>query len=260
MHHPTSARRPAWRSLCAVLAPLLLLAAGLPALAQAPELERMAVAGVADLRARLEVVRVDGAAMRSISPDLAMLFGLKALDIAYKEPARFRAEARVGLLVIDGSTLYYRVPQLGIKRRTDLGADLHRRHSLFDLGLLTRAKLEQLEGRRLRSEALHGVAAEVFELRYRADREVRYVAWLDPVRRVTLRRQWFDRSNRLKGTFDYLDVSEAAPGIFVPRKIEVRTAAGSLAGVAVYSDVVVNGGLADALFELPADAPARPGG
>ncbi|MCX6360805.1 MAG: hypothetical protein NT029_13405 [Armatimonadetes bacterium] len=255
-----STRRPArWPRVALSALALHCVACGI-AVAQTPELAEMAVAGVTDLRARLEVTRVDGAAMRTISPDLAMLFGLKALDIAYKEPSRFRAEARVGLLLVDGAALYYRVPQLGIKRRTDLGADLHRRHSLFDLGLLTKAKLEQLEGRRLRSEVVRGVEAQVFELRYRADREVRYLAWLDPVRKVTLRRQWYDRSSRLKGTFDYLDVSEAAPGICVPRKIEVRTAAGALAGVAVYSDVVVNGGLADALFEIPADAPARPGG
>ena len=260
MYVRTAFRRTARPSLYALAALACSFAFRLPAVAQAPELERMVVTGVADLRARVEVTRVDSAAMRSVSPDLAMLFGLNALDIAYKEPSRFRAEARVGLLVVDGATLYYRVPQLGIKRRTDLGADLHRRHSLFDLGLLTRAKVDQMDGRRVRTEVVHGVEAQVHELRYRADRDTRYIAWLDPVRKVTLRRQWFDRSNRLKGTFDYLDISEAAPGVYVPRRIEVRTATGSLAGVAVYSDVIVNGGLADALFEIPADAPARSGG
>jgi hypothetical protein len=142
---------------------------------------------------------------------------------------------------------YLRVPQLGLKKRDDMGAELGKRHSLLDVGVITPSRLEQMRARFLRTEALNGVSMPVFEVSFTHDNGARYLLWVDPSKKLVARRRWLD-SGGVRATFDYLEPAEAAPGIWIPTRIEVRNDAAALAGSTVYRDLKVNRDPDDALF------------
>lgn len=215
-----------------------------------PDLASMAVSGVRDLEASVTVVKADLVQLEKINKDFGIAYRLREVTIRYKEPDKFRMDSRLGMLVVNGSVRYLRVPQLGLRRRDDVGDSLSRRHSLLDLGLITVDRLDQISAKYLRSETVHGRTTHAFELKLKGTDGDRYIVWVDPERKVIARRRWMDAQGATRATFDYLEPREAAPGIWLPTRIEVRNPAGELAGATAYKEIKVNQDPADDLFAI----------
>jgi outer membrane lipoprotein-sorting protein len=228
----------------------------------APTLADMAVSGVRDLEASVTVVSADLDALEKINKDFAIMYRLREVTFLFKEPDKFRMDSRLGVMIVNGPIRDLRVPQLGIRRRDEIGTMLARRHSLMDLGLITVSRLDQLTAKYLRTETLRGVSACVFEITFKEPESVgpsrsaaaasrdRYVVWVDPGRKVILRRRWLAAGGEVRAVFDYLDALEAAPGVWLPRRIEVRNAFGALAGATVYKDIKINQSPDDSRFVI----------
>jgi len=239
------------------------------ATSQPPSLADLAVSSVRDLEASVSVVHADLPALEKINKDFGIAYRLREVTIRYKEPDKFRMDSRIGVMIVNGPTRYIRVPQLGIRRRDDVGAALSRRHSLLDLGLVTTDAAARLTSRHLRSEKLRDVNAYVFEAAPKpsaadgagadpaASSKDRYLLWIDPNRRTVIRRQWLDENGDIRATFDYLEPREVEPGVWMPTKIEVRNMAGALAGVTVYKDIKINRSPADSLFAIEGASGSR---
>lgn len=213
------------------------------------DLAACTVNGVRDLEARVSVEKADLPQLEKINKDFGVLYRLREVTIRYKDPDKFRMDNRLGVFIVNGSTRYIRVPQLGLRRRDEMGAELGRRHSLLDIGILTPARLEQMRWRYVRTEMLQGRSLPTFEIRFGDGDTSRYVLWMDTRRKYLVRREWLDSEGKVRATFDYLQPVEVLPGVWIPTRIEVRNAEGILAGATAYRDLKVNLDPPDSLFE-----------
>lgn len=251
--------RPLW---LACLAIGLVLAAQRAELESPPALADIAISTVRDLEASVSVTHADLPALEKINKDFGIAYRLREVTIRYKEPDKFRMESRIGVMIVNGPTRIIRVPQLGIRKRDEVGEALSRRHSLLDLGLVATGAVARLDATYLRSETLGEVRAHIFEVRPKpspADGATappaaasgdRYLLWVDPVRKIVLRRRWVDDDGSVRATFDYLEPREVGPGTWMPTKIEVRNGAGVLAGATTYRDIKINRSPSDTLFAI----------
>ncbi len=217
-----------------------------------PTIEDLASTNVLDLQATVQVSKADSMALEQINRDFALAYKLLrgATTLTYKDPNKLRLKNRIALVVYNGATRYINFPPLPAARK-EVGDAPTRRYSLLDIGLLTKAGLGSSMSRHLRDEMLDGVPTSVYEMTFRDDDSTRYVVWVHPTRQITLKREWYDSADKLKATFAYKDALEIAPGIWAPTSLEIRNGSGALAGTMKYTDIKVNQGLMDDLFNIP---------
>ena len=246
--------------LVSVLITPLLRAYALRAQSPSPELASLAVSSIQDLEASVTVIHADLPALERINKDFGIAYRLREVTIRYKEPDKFRMESRIGVMIVNGPTRFIHVPQLGLRKRDEVGESLSRRHSLLDLGIVTTEGIARLDARHLRAEELRGIHTLVFAATPKppaASRgsapgveKDRFLLWIDPHRKNVMRKRWMGNDGRVRATFDYLDPIEIAPGVWTPTKIEVRNGEGVLAGATKYRDVKINQSLPDTLFAI----------
>lgn len=233
------------------LSSLLACAAALP---EAPRLEQMAMAPLADLQARVAVLKAEPDELKKINRDFQLIYRLKDVVMRYKEPNKFRMDGRIGqeaaLFIVNGPTRLYSVPKLRLSRKDNLGTALSKRYSLLEIGLVGRRELALTQSRFLRSETLDGASAHVFEIRYRGDDSARYVVWIDARTHVLLKREWYNGEGQLRASFVYQNAQEVQPGLWIPTRMEIRNSDGMVAAITAYSDLQVNRGLDDSLFDI----------
>jgi outer membrane lipoprotein-sorting protein len=217
--------------------------------AGAPQLDQLAALNLSDLEARVKVLRADQAELGKINRDFGLAYMLKDITMRFKEPNKLRMEGSIGSIVMNGSARHFRVPALHLSKRDDLGESPGRRYTLLDVGLLTRSSAAAVDGHYLRDEKVGEIETRVFEAAYRGDTANKYVLWVDPKTHVVAKREWLDGEGKLKATFLYQAPTEVSPGVWVPTRVEIRNRDDAVAAVTSYSEVKVNQGLSDSLFE-----------
>ena len=217
---------------------------------QPPQLAQVVASDLKDFQATVKVVKADRSELNKINRDFGMAYSLRDLTMRYKEPNKLRMEGSVGWLIFNGSTRYFRVPQLKLTKRDDLGDSPGKRYSLFDIGLLSPSALSSIESKYLRAESCDGIPSQVFEASYRGDDTSRFTVWIDPEKRVILKRAWYDGAGKLKAVFRYQEHRELRPGLYAPTRLEVRNGEDAVAGVTSYTDLKYNEGLDDSLFAI----------
>ncbi|MDH7568042.1 MAG: hypothetical protein QHJ73_00450 [Armatimonadota bacterium] len=206
---------------------------------------------IQDLHAKATLTEAHLPALRQIGKDYANAYRFREMDVYFKEPDRIRFEMRAyGLAftyVINGNTKHTLVPQLGIRQTSDIRTRPQTCQNSMELGFVTPSALRDYTTQFLRRDGKQ----LLFELRFRqADlRRKKTLLWVDPVRQILTRRELYHDDGTLKARFTYADPVEAKPGIWIPRRIAVYNAAGERGGVTLYTEIEVNTGLADALFE-----------
>jgi hypothetical protein len=90
----------------------------------------------------------------------------------------------------------------------------------------------------------------VFELWFTDEPNSRHhFVWMDPEKRIILRRDVHHRSGGLKMRFLLKEPKKVA-GVWVPTRVEVLNAEGRLGAVTRYTSVKVNTGLSESLFRI----------
>jgi len=192
--------------------------------------------------------------LRKINEDFANAYRFKTMQAYYKEPLMMRLESEVMsrklTYILNGGIKLVSAP--GKKIREDVSNSPGKRQTLMDFGLLTPALMKQMRARFLKEDKLNGKAMFVFELGWAKgdDNTTRHHVWIDPQTKVTMKRVWYDRLGKLAATFEYKDPVEAAPGIWVPTKVEVYNSSNRFGGRTVQSNIQVNKGLSESLFTL----------
>ena len=216
---------------------------------------------IQDLQATLTVTQSDTKELDKIGKDFSVVYRLKNIALYYKSADRLRMEgsSRVygdALLISNGPAVFYAVPRLRIRKTDDLTDAPGRRQSLLELaGVLSPETLKLMRGEFVKCNSLDGKPdgkmTEIYDLKYAGKPTgPRYRVWVDPVTRVTLRREWYDSSNKLRATFAYMEPQEIAPHIWLPAKCEVRNSDGGLAATLTIKDAKINQKLGDDLFEI----------
>jgi outer membrane lipoprotein-sorting protein len=240
--------RPRARHLFACALTWLSLFAG--ARPEPPELGQIVASDLKDFQTTVKVVKADRAELNKINRDFGLAYSLRDLTMRYKEPNKLRMDGSIGWLVFNGSTRFFRVPQLNLAKRDQLGDSPGKRYTLFDMGLLTPSALAVIESKYVRSEACDGVSAHLFDMAYRGDDTSSFKVWVDPVRRTVIKRAWYDGEGKLKAVFHYQEHKQLQPGLWAPTRVEVRNGEDAVAGITTYSDLKYNQGIEDSLFTI----------
>lgn len=206
-----------------------------------------------DLRATVKQQTANQRELEKINRDFANSYRIKQMTARYKEPSKMRLESKVGVVnvvyIINGN--HKHVSAGPIKTTDDISNAPGKRQSLMDFGILTPGFMKLVNAKFLRYDHEGGVRYPVFELTWaNSDDTSKHIVWMDGKTRTVVKRQWYNQEGKLMAIFYYKNPVEAAPGIWIPTRVEVYNAEGKLGGVTTYVDLHVNEGLPDSLFQF----------
>lgn len=206
-----------------------------------------------DLRATVKQQTANQRELEKINRDFANSYRIKQMTARYKEPSKMRLESKVGVVnvvyIINGNRKH--VSAGPIKTTDDISNAPGKRQSLMDFGILTPGFMKLVNAKFLRYDHEGGVRYPVFELTWaNSDDTSKHIVWMDGKTRTVVKRQWYNQEGKLMAIFYYKNPVEAAPGIWIPTRVEVYNAEGKLGGVTTYVDLHVNEGLPDSLFQF----------
>ncbi|MFQ3668845.1 MAG: hypothetical protein SNJ74_00020 [Fimbriimonadaceae bacterium] len=209
-----------------------------------------------DASMQARIVQTDFRELREISSDFGNQYRFRSIRIWVAEPMRLRLEAQVEdtnvTYILNGFRQSARIPRLGINSRQDLSRSPGRLQTVFDFGILTPSLLENLfDAEFVRNDRATGNL--VFDIRYKPELNdsSRHRIWVDPERRIVTRREWYGQGSRprLRAIFLYQN-PVLAGGIWLPTRVEVRSANNRVAGITEYIDYRVNQGIPEERFRL----------
>ncbi len=191
-------------------------------------------------------------AMEKIESNYARLYDFQSARVYYKEPDKLRIEGKLGMVkfeyICNGSLKIVRAPAIRFTNRKDYSNDPAKLQDALDIGLVTTSLW-----RHRRIEVLDDPEASSngeIKVRLRWPKgEVAHIIWLDA------KDLWLKRFEKraADGTLifrvNYSNPRKVGNVIWIPTTIDVYTSDGEKAGSTEYSDIKVNTGLADSLFE-----------
>ena len=215
-----------------------------------PSLEQFATSNISDFKASVVVDMANEQKLQKINRDFAIIYRLKKLNIYYKDPDKLRMENKFALMIINGDSRYYQIPMFGIKRTDHISSDMSQKHSLLDLGVLPASSLTNIESKFLSSETDNGYKIDIFDFNFKGDTDSIYKIWVNTSNNLIEKKEWYGAGNKLKATFLYKSPKEIKPGLWLPTRIEVLNADGSIAAITSYENIQVNGNLSNSLFVI----------
>lgn len=218
-------------------------------------LKQYAQPALRDFTATGVIAQKNDAELRKIDDSFARAYRFRESLIQYKEPQKLRIDSKAGLLsvryVINGRRKATQVPGLRINKVKDITGRPGEKQGMLDSGILTPAFLEDhLASRFVGHQKLEGRTVPVFELWYTDEDDSRHhFVWIDPAKKIILRRDVHHRKGGLKMRFLYKEPKQVA-GVWVPTRVEVYNHENRLGAVTRYTNVKVNTGLSESLFRI----------
>ncbi len=260
-----SSRRQTGRVFRIVLTAGLIAVLGNPTLAEDPKAGRTRgeshdisshFTKMDDLEAALKVTRYEPLELEKISPDFKTTYSVRNLNLQFKNPDKLRLEGRsatrgTALMILNGPVRFYSVPKFKLKKSEDLSNAPAKRQSLLEYGgLVVPETLRFMQAQFVKNETLQGANTTVFDLKYLASENgPHYRVWIDDRTHITSKREWYDSANKLKATFLYLDPQEVSAGVWLPGRLEVKNAEGTVAAEVTITEAKTNQKLPDSLFD-----------
>lgn len=210
-----------------------------------------------DLSFTAKVQSAKQSELAKINQDFAKSYRFKSSNVWLKEPMMLRMEAKVEdtdiYFIVNGGRKLIKVPRANINQRDDVSKAPGKRQTPLDFGLLTPSLFSNfLTAKFVRKEASGDYAGYgVFDLTYieKLDDTSRHRVWIDPERKFTAKREWYNQQGYLLATFAYTD-AQKVNGLWIPTKATVRNSSGAFGGTTAYLNVKVNQGIADSLFKV----------
>ena len=204
-----------------------------------------------DVSFDIQIIEGNRSELRKINQDFANAYEQDSAKVKYKEPLLFLIESSMngqkGTYLINGDTAQWRVPRLGINSKIKIGDSPGKRQSLLDFGVISVSMSEHfLSGVFVKDDS----GRAVFDLSYlRSTDSSRHRVWVDLVKKVIMKREWYGQNGLLMATFEYYDHKESN-GIWFPSGVRVYNKDQKLAGISKYANVKVNAGISDDVFKL----------
>ncbi len=189
--------------------------------------------------------------LKKINKDYVQNFAIDSSTVRYKEPFKLRVDSKVEdttfSAVYNGVMLRINAPSLHVSSRQDLTDATARRETSLDFGILAPCLFPGFfTSRFVRVDRETG--DPVFDLNYTDKTEqARFRIWIDPVRHIVTKREWYNRYGTQLATF-YYEMPKQFDGIWLATRITVKNVDNKVAGVTRYDSVKFNTGLADSIF------------
>lgn len=211
-----------------------------------------ATKGFQDLTMVGTVVYKNRKALAKIESAYSMLYDFKSAGISFKYPDKLRMEGKLGMVrfeyIVNGSTKVIRAPSVRINKKEDYSDDPAKTQGALDIGLVT-PSLWQKRKVELVDDPEAAANGEL-KLRLRWPKgDMIYHIWIDAQDLYLKMFEKRDAQGRLQIKVVYSDPKRFGGVIWMPTRVEVFGPDGEKAGVSELSDVKVNTGLPDSLFE-----------
>jgi outer membrane lipoprotein-sorting protein len=221
---------------------------------QTGNIDNFVQTNIRDISLTAKVVNGNKAELEKINGDFALAYRVQFTNMWMKEPFMMRLESDVEdthvIVVINGVTRVIRVPKARIVARKDLANHPGQRQTILDSGVLTPSLLADLyDAKFIRVDRESGDS--VFDLTYKTAFKdfSRSRVWIDPEKKYTTKREWFNQQGRQLATFLY-DHPKNVAGVWFPTRMTVKNTDNMVAGVTQYEKIKVNTGLNDSLFNV----------
>lgn len=191
-------------------------------------------------------------ALTKIEANYAQLYEFKTAYISLKHPDKVRIEGKLGMVkfeyIVNGTNKLFRAPMVKISKKDNYADEPAKLQSALDVGIVTPTLWQYRTIEIIDDE--HAQQNGEIKLRMRwAKGDMVYYAWID-AKDLYLKK--FEKC-KADGTVElrtvYSDAKKVSDAIWIPHKVEVYASDGTKAGTSEFSDVKVNSGLADSLFE-----------
>lgn len=210
--------------------------------------------GFKDITFNVAITKRNPNELKKIDTSYVQQYALDSATIRAEDPLKLRFDAKSEettiLTIINGPNKLISVPALKIKKRSNIATEPGQRQTLMDFILLTPAVAHNfLNAKFVRFDRESG--DPVFDLTFPAslDYPVRHRVWLDKDGKYMTRREWYGLQGQLRATFLYSN-PQNVKGVNVPTVMKIMNAENKLAGESKYSNLKVNEGLADSLFNI----------
>lgn len=204
----------------------------------------------------MKVGQANQAELRKINKDFADSYRFKTTDVKMKEPFKLRVEGKLDgssiVYVINGKNKVIKIPRSKLSYRDNVANSPGKIQTPLDFGLITPSIFDDFyEAKFVRNDRATGDV--VFDLTYAArfKDKTRNRVFIEPTTKLLTKREWYNRHGELMAIFSYGGpVKDPGTGVFFPTSLTVRNAENKVAGTATFTDLRVNDGLAESLFEL----------
>lgn len=253
-----------WRRASAVVLPFLLACAVLGAVPMGPAFA--AGESVAELRTRIEAATRDFRdlsalvtvtyknkdALAKVDSAYSALYDFKSARLQHKQPDKIRLDGKLGMVkfeyIMNGTVRMVRAPTVRVKTKKDYAHDPAKTQTALDLGLVTPSIWTNRKVEVVEDEGAKSCEEIKLALRWPNNTRVIFI-WLD-ARDLYLKR--FEKrgpDNELILRAEYSEPRKAGGVVWIPTRVDVYGADGEKVGSSEVSDIKVNTGLPDSLFE-----------
>jgi outer membrane lipoprotein-sorting protein len=218
--------------------------------AATPSIDSLTSANIKTLQASSEIVTENQDQLKTISGDIALAYRLHRGALTYEQPGKLRIDASIphfitGYYVINGDQKLTVAPFVHNVQST-VGAP-GKRQTLMDFGLIPPELLTDYNATFLRRES----NLLVFQIQPKQAGETeKDIVWIDPKTHITVQRYNYGRDGKLTKILRYLNPLQAAPGIYIPTRVELYNPQNKLAGATVYQNIRVNQPVSESLFKI----------
>ncbi len=193
------------------------------------------------------------AELGKISGDFGAAYRFEHMTFKIKDSFQIRGDTKVddmkvSMIMRDGVRIFS-VPGKHLSLPTDVRNKPGQRQTIFEFGLVTPKLFEDfLVSKFVRNDRATGDA--VFDVNFnpRFGDKTRYRIWIDPAKKYTTKKEWYNQDGNLKATF-YFTQPEQVGSYWVPSIATVKNAEGKVAGALNYSKFKINAGLDDSIFK-----------
>lgn len=211
-----------------------------------------ATKGFQDMTAVGTVTYKDKDALAKVDSSYTRLYEFKTANVSLKMPDKLRITGKLGMVkleyIVNGGFKIVRSPTLRINKKQDYSSDPAKLQTAFDLGLVTPVLWSNR-----RIEVVEDPEADAngeIKLRLQWPKgSMVYTAWIDSKDFWLKRFEKLDDAGTLIVRMIYSNPQKIGGVIWMPLKVEMFAPDGTKAGASEYSDIKVNTGLADSLFQ-----------
>ncbi len=210
-----------------------------------------------DLQVSLHATSPEGKTPDLGDKDLNRLYALHDITMQYKEPNQMRLTAtdpKAGqeILLINDDQRSFAVGEGKKVGHQDLSSNPAKRTFLFELcGLLTPNIFDTIRARFVKQEALDGVSTQVYDLTYWGlDDGPYHRVWIDPERRLILKRASFGADSKLKRITLYKQPTEISADLWLPGLVVLQDSSHKEIATVKVTKALANRGILDSVFTV----------
>ncbi|BDI30697.1 hypothetical protein CCAX7_27480 [Capsulimonas corticalis] len=230
---------------------LILTAAVAGAASAAPNITSLTSTNIKTLSMDTEVVQENHDELKRIEGDFAQAYRIHNIAISYAYPDKLHFESVILkahiAYTINGNKKYTSVPTFHVHKVEDVTNAPGKKQSLLDCGMVPPELLSVYNATYLRKEG----GNYVFQIMPKQqDQKFRDVVWIDPITKVTAKREHYDSQGHLIAWYQYKNPLQIVPGVYVPTRVEVYNPYNKLAAVTAYRNIRVNKPLDMSIFDF----------